>query len=71
MEVVFLGFNISEKGIGTVKGKTDSIVKWKKPNNLKELRYFLGVCSYYRTFIKGFAEIVAPLNAFNRIDNSL
>ena len=71
MEVVFIGYNISEKGIGTVKGKTDAIVKWKKPNNLKELRSFLGVCSYYRKFIKGFAEIVAPLNELNRIDNSL
>ena len=71
MEIVFLGFNISEKGIGTVKGKTDPIVKWKKPNNRKELSSFLGVCSYYRKFIKGFAEIVSPLNELNRIDNSL
>ena len=28
-EVVFLGFIISEKGIGTVHGKTDEIVNWK------------------------------------------
>ena len=35
MEVVFVGFNISEKGIGTVNMKTDAIVKWKKPNNLR------------------------------------
>ena len=60
-EVVFLGFNISEKGIGTVKGKTDAIVKWKNPNNL--------ILS--RKCIKGFAEIVAPLNELNRIDTSL
>ena len=54
-----------------VKVKTDAIIKWKKPNNLKELRSFLRLYSYYRKFIKGFAIIVDQLNKLNRIYNSL
>ena len=70
-QVVFLGYNISNKGISTIKEKTKAIVEWEKPTNLKELRSFLGVCSYYRRFIKGFAKIVSPLNELNRIDKSV
>ena len=70
-QVVFLGYNISNKGISTIKEKTKAIVEWEKPKNVKELRSFLGVCSYYRRFIKGFAKIVAPLNELNRIDKSV
>ena len=31
--------------------------------NLEELRRFLGIASYYRKFIKGFAHIAAPPHA--------
>ena len=33
------------------------------PRNLKELRRFLGLCSYYRIFVKGFAGTAKPLHA--------
>ena len=46
-------------------------MEWEKPKNLKELRSFLEVCSYYRLFIKGFAKIVSPLNKLNRIGKSV
>ena len=70
-QVVFLGYNISNKAISTITEKTKAIVEWEKPKNLKELRSFLGVCSYYRRFIKGFAKIVSPLNELNRINKSV
>ena len=65
-EVTFLGMNISEKGMGTNVEKTRAIKKWPRPVNLRELRSFLGVGSYYRKFIKGYAEMDAPLTKLTR-----
>ncbi len=35
---------------------------WPAPTNAHEVRRFLGLCSYYRRFVKGFAQITKPLN---------
>ncbi|MCO5551080.1 hypothetical protein L7F22_004577 [Adiantum nelumboides] len=37
-----------------------------EPANLHEVRSFLGLCSYYRKFIRFFAEIAAPLHDLTR-----
>ncbi len=34
---------------------------WPTPKNKRDLRAFLGLCSYYRKFIKSFADIAGPL----------
>ena len=34
---------------------------WTRPQNAKDVRSFIGFCSYYRDFIPGFAELVGPL----------
>ena len=60
-EIHFLGFNISSRGIGTIAYKVKSIIEWKRPGNLKKLRSFLGVGSYYRRFIKDYTRIISPL----------
>jgi len=39
---------------------------WPAPRNLTELRSFLGLCSYYRRFIAGFANIAASLHRWQR-----
>ena len=39
---------------------------WPTPRNLTELRSFVGLCSYYRRFISGFANLAAPLHALTR-----
>jgi len=42
------------------------VVDWPEPRNLREVRSFLGLCSYYRRFVKDFAEIASPLHALSR-----
>ena len=57
----FLGFTISPKGLTMDKNKLQSIFEWPTPRNLKELQSFLGLCNFYRRFIKDFALIMEPL----------
>ena len=59
--VIFLGMSVLENGIRMNGEKTRVIKNWPRPVNLRELRSFLGVGSYYRKFIKGYAAIVEPL----------
>ena len=42
------------------------IKNWPRPVNLRKLISFLGVGSYYRKFIKGYAAIVEQLTKLTR-----
>ena len=64
--VAFLGHVLSEAGIEVQEDKISAVRDWPTPRNLSELRSFLGVCSYYRRFVDGFADIAAPLRALQR-----
>lgn len=55
-QIKFLGHIISRKGIQTDPSKTDAIRTFGRPKCVKNLRSFLGICNYYRKFIKGYAE---------------
>ena len=61
--VSFLGHVISGEGISTDPEKVKLVSEWPVPNNLRQLRGFLGLSGYYRKFVKGYARIAAPLNA--------
>jgi len=61
--VVYLGHVVSQEGIATDPEKTAAVKNWQPPNNVKELRQFLGFSGYYRRFVQDYSSLAQPLNA--------
>jgi hypothetical protein len=58
-----LGHVVSPAGISTDPAKAELIKNWPEPCNVREVRSFLGLASYYRKFIRNFAHMARPLTA--------
>ncbi|XDV45359.1 hypothetical protein PO909_013473 [Leuciscus waleckii] len=61
-EVQYLGHRVSKEGVATDPEKISAVSNWRRPCDVTEVRSFLGFCSYYRRFVKGFAQLAAPLH---------
>ncbi|GFQ86474.1 retrovirus-related Pol polyprotein from transposon 17.6 [Trichonephila clavata] len=61
-EVSYLRQIISAEGVRTGPRKVATVKEWSQPRNVHELRSFLGLCTYYRRFVKGFSLIARPLH---------
>lgn len=62
-QVKYLGYVVSEWGVATVPEKVAAVREWPIPHTKKQLRSFLGFCSYYRKFVKGFSSLAKSLYA--------
>jgi len=62
-ELSFLGHVVSSKGVGTDPEKISAVQDWPVPTDVKEVRSFLGLASYYKKFVPSFAVLAGPLHA--------
>jgi len=60
-EVSFLGHLVSADGVQTDPKKIEVVKNWPEPKHLTQVRSFLGFCSYYHRFIRGFSDLSKPL----------
>ena len=67
-EVIFLGHIVSEHGVRTDPAKIEAVTAWPQPTKLKEVQAFLGLCGYYRKFIKNFSHLAKPLYRLSQKD---
>ena len=61
LETNYLGFVISEEGIKPDEKKIEAIKSLPVPTCVREIRSFIGMCSYYRRFIPNFSQIAEPI----------
>ena len=61
IECSFVGHVVNNKGVKPQPSKISDIVDFNKPNNIAELRTFLGMVAYCRKFIKDFSDQAACL----------
>ena len=59
--VSFLGHVVSAAGIQTDPAKVEAVRDWPTPASLTEVRSFLGLAGYYRSFVPDFATVAKPL----------
>ena len=66
--VEYLGHMIYPGGSGVVTSKVEVMLSIPRPKDVSRLRAFLGLCNYYRKFVKTFSAIAKPLTMLTRND---
>ena len=67
-EVLFLGFVADKDGLHVDSAKVSAVEEWPVPNNVHELRSFLGLANYFRKFIQGYSALVVPMTELTKKD---
>uniref|UniRef100_A0A8R7U1I3 Reverse transcriptase domain-containing protein n=1 Tax=Triticum urartu TaxID=4572 RepID=A0A8R7U1I3_TRIUA len=68
-QVEYLGHVINGEGVSTDPGKVSTVAEWPVPTTPTQLRGFLGLCGYYKRFVKNFRIIARPLHDILKTDN--
>ena len=64
--VKFAGFIVSEDGVSPDPEKVQAITEFPPPNNVSQLRSFLGLTNQLSQFHKQFTEVTAPMRELLR-----
>lgn len=62
----YLGYVVDSRGLHVDVSKVEAMLNVPTPRNVKEVRRFVGMASWYRRFIPNFATILKPLTELTR-----
>ena len=65
-QMTFVGYMVSQDGIGMDPAKVAAILDWPVPKTVKEVQSFLGFANFYRKFIKDYSAVATPLTTLTR-----
>ena len=65
-EVVYLGHKFDAQGIHPVKDKVQALLETRAPQNVTELKSYLGLLNYYNRFLPNLSTVLTPLHRLLR-----
>ena len=60
-QLKFLGYILNEQGVAVCPDKVAAIAEMAPPRNVKGVRSLVGMCNFFRRFVKDFGKICQPL----------
>src|SRR6266542_4485231 len=67
-KIKFLGYMIGTDGLRTNPENIEKIINCPVPTDVTGVRKFIGLCNYYRKFIKGLSKLSKPLRRLLKKD---
>ena len=62
----YLGHVITAQRLKPNPGHIEAVKQYKVPHDLYTVRHFLGLTSFYRRFVPGFARIASPVHELTK-----
>jgi hypothetical protein len=59
--VLFLGHEFSPDGVAISEEKFKIVKNYPRPSTTKAVKSYLGFCSYFRRYLKGYSDVTRPL----------
>ncbi|XP_076278424.1 uncharacterized protein LOC143208164 [Lasioglossum baleicum] len=65
-KLIYLGYTVTNVGIHPTDNGLEAVKNFPIPRNVRDVQSFLGMCSYFRKFVKNFSIIAKPLYDLTR-----